>query len=87
MNWNKITYKYYYLYKKKISQIVFIFEEKTPHEYDSGTSRNQIRWEKSIKKKKVLFARLILTKDDILKYCDEEEDTSFIKLKRYYQCI
>ena len=37
MNWNKITYKYYYLYKK-ISQIVFIFEEKTTHEYDSGTS-------------------------------------------------
>ena len=30
----------------------------------------------------MLFARLILTKDDILKYCDEEEDTSFIKLKK-----
>ena len=47
-----------------------------------GTSNNQIRWEKSIEHKRVLFARLILTKDDILKYCDEEEDTSFIKLKK-----
>lgn len=41
MNWNRITYKYYYLYKKKTSQIVFVFEEKTPHEYDSGTSWNK----------------------------------------------
>ena len=32
--------------------------------------------------KRFFLTRIILTKDDILRYSDEEEDTSFIKLKK-----
>ena len=48
----------------------------------SSTSRNQIRWKELKEPQKILFAKLILIKDDILRYCNKDETRSIIDFKK-----